>query len=83
MKKIVITAITSSMFCMLTLLMAEEITKKGDGFFKINDNIQNEELRAELENLKNEFNIKRKKIHEQYQEQIEILKDSRKKEIHL
>ena len=78
MKKIIITAILGSM---LTFLMAEKITKKGDGFFKINDNIQNEELRAELESLKSEFNIERERIHLHYQEQIESLKQSRKEEI--
>ena len=62
--------------------MAEKITTKGDGFFKINDNIQNEELRAELESLKSEFNIERQKIHVYYQEQMETLKQFRKKEIH-
>ena len=78
MKKIVITAIFG---ILLTFLMAEKTTKKGDGFFKINDNIQNEELRAELENLKSEFNMEREKIHIYYQEQIESLKQSRKEEI--
>jgi len=78
MKKIVTTAIMASM---LTFLMAEKITKKGNGLFKINDNIQNEELRVELESLKSEFNTEREKIHMYYQEQIETLKQSRKNEV--
>tara|TARA_Y100000590_G_scaffold463940_1_gene632035 strand:+ start:435 stop:842 length:408 start_codon:yes stop_codon:yes gene_type:complete len=82
MKKIIITAVFGGMLSLLMAeKMAEKITNKGDGFFKINDNIQNEELRAELEILKSEFNMERQKIHVYYQEQMETLKQSRKKEV--
>ena len=82
MKRIVIVAFAGIMLSMLTFLMAEGITKKGDGFFRINDNIQNEELRAELESLKNEFNMSREEVQVHYKEQMETLKQSRKKEVH-
>tara|TARA_Y100000758_G_C15760980_1_gene315823 strand:+ start:49 stop:453 length:405 start_codon:yes stop_codon:yes gene_type:complete len=82
MKKIFITICAGSLLIMLTFLMAEETHKNERGFFKINDNIQNEELRAELESLKNKFNMEREKIHAYYQEKMETLKQSRKKEVH-
>ena len=44
MKRTVIIAFAGIILSMLTFLMAEGATKKGDGFFKINDNIQNEDL---------------------------------------
>ena len=55
--------------------------KKGDAFLRINDNIQNEELRAELAALKEDFNIERIRIHEYYNEKIEALKEARRGEM--
>ena len=81
MKKIFITICTSSLLIMLTFLMAEDKYEKEHGFFKINDNIQNEDLRAELESLKNKFNMERDKIHVYYQEKMDKLRRSRKKEV--
>ena len=66
---------------MLTFLTADVKEKKGDDFFRINDNIQNDELRIELKGLKKEFNIKRSRIQEYYNEKMEVLKEERQNEI--
>ena len=83
MKKLFVAACTGSMFIMLTFLTAEETSQRKGGFFNINDNIQNEELRAELESLKNEFSMERERIRDHYYEKIKSLKDAQKKEVHI
>ena len=57
MKRTFIAILTGSIFCALTVLTAEIKEKKGDDFLRINDNIQNEELRAELETLREEEEV--------------------------
>ena len=66
-----------SIFIMLTLLSAEVKEKKGDNFLRVNDNIQNQELRIELEGLREEFNIERIQIQKYYNEKIGTLKAAR------
>ena len=56
---------------MLTVLTAGVKEKKGADFLRINDNIQNKELRAELEGLRDEFKFERNRIHDYYKEKIE------------
>ena len=81
MKRIFEGMLTVSIFIMLTVLSAEVKEKKGDDFLRINDNIQNEELRAELEGLREEFMIEKNRIHEYYNEKMENLKKTKRGEI--
>ena len=81
MKRIYVAILTGGMFFMLTVLTAEVKEKKGDHFLGINDNIQNEELRAEIASLREDFNIERTRIHEYYNEKIEALKEARRGEM--
>ena len=52
MKKIFIITLIGSMFFMLTVLTAGEDEKKEADFFRLNENIQNEDLRVELAKLR-------------------------------
>ena len=79
MKRIFIAILTGSIFFMLCVLTAEVREKKSDNFLRINDNIQNEELRAELEGLRDEFNFERSRIHDYYSKKMEALKRHLKK----
>ena len=81
MKNVFITILTCSIFFMMTLLTAEVKEKKGDDFLRINDNIQNEELRLELTNLREEFNFERNRVKEYYTKKMVVLKETRKNEI--
>ena len=81
MNKIIITVLTSSIFLILTFLSAEVKEKREDDFFRINDNIQNKELRAELEGLREEFKFERNHINEYYKEKMEEIKKARGTEI--
>ena len=81
MNKTIITVITSSILLIMTYLSAEVKGKRGDDFLRINDNIQNEELRAELEGLREEFMIEKNRIHEYYNEKMENLKKTKRGEI--
>ena len=73
MNKTIITVLASSILLMLTFLSANEKPKKSDDFLRINDNIQNDELRSELETLRNEFQIERERIHTYYMEKIKTI----------
>ena len=78
MKIIIITIFTSSILLILTILSAN-VKEKGEiNFLNINDNIQNEELRTELEDLREEFDLERARIQEYYNEKIETLKGERR-----
>ena len=77
MKRIIKGMLTVSIFIMLTVLSAEMKEKKGDDFLRVNDNIQNQELRIELKGLREEFNIERIRIQEYYNEKMEALKAAR------
>jgi hypothetical protein len=66
---------------MLTVLSARMEEKRGDDFLRINDNIQNEDLRMEMETLREEFNSERTRIREYYHEQMEALKSARRSEM--
>ena len=77
-KKLVMLA--GSILCALTIVTAE-MEKKGDDFLRINDNIQNEELRSELETLREEFNIMRNRIRDDYHDRMEILKATKRNEM--
>ena len=82
-KKIFVLFIISTVFTM-NLLLAEKkgkLKKDNDNFLRAKPYIQNEELRAELENLRMQFNIEEKNIHDSYKEKMEDLKISRKNEM--
>ena len=81
MKRIFIITLIGSMFFMLTVLTAGEDEKKEADFFRLNENIQNEDLRVELAKLRKEFDIERSQILEGYKEKMEILKASRRNEV--
>ena len=68
----------------MSFLLAEkkgEKKKKDDDFLRAKPYIQNEELRAELEGLRKQFEIEQKEIRDEYKEKIEALKISRKDEM--
>jgi len=77
----IITVCISCILLMLTFLTADVKEKREDDFLRINDNIQNEELRIELKGLMKEFNIERSWIWEYYKEKMEALKEDRHNEI--
>ena len=81
MKRFSIVSLTCSIIIMLTVLTAGVKEKKGADFLRINDNIQNKELRAELEGLRDEFKFERNRIHDYYKEKMEAIKESRGNEI--
>ena len=82
-KKVFIFFIISTVFTM-NFLLAEtkkETKKKNDNFLRAKPYIQNEELRAELENLRKQFDIEEKNVRNAYKEKMEALKISRKNEL--
>ena len=81
MKRFSIVSLTCSIIIMLAVLTAGVKEKKGADFLRINDNIQNKELRAELEGLRDEFKFERNRIHDYYKEKIEDIKESRGNEM--
>ena len=52
-----------------------------DNFMRINPNITNEALLAELEDLVLDFDAERQRVHDSYAKQIEALKEERRLEI--
>ena len=81
MKRIFATLLIGSIFCILNVLTAEVKEKNGDEFLRVNDNIQNEELRIELKGIKQEFNIERSWIQKYYKEKMAVLKEERQNKI--
>ena len=60
---------------------AEDKSINKDNFMRINPNITNEVLRAELEDLVLDFDAERQRVHEIYAKQIEVLKEEKRLEI--
>ena len=60
---------------------AEDKSINKDNFMRINPNITNEALRAELEDLVLDFDAERQRVHDNYAKQIESLKEERRLEI--
>ena len=81
MKKISLAIFTGYIFFTLTLLTADVKEKKSDDFLRINDNIQNDELRLELEDLRKEFDNEKKQIQKIYNKKIDALKEDRRNEM--
>jgi DNA relaxase NicK len=66
---------------MASLIIAEDKLIEKDKFLRINPNITNEVLRAELENLVIEFDVEKQRIRNSFDKKIETLKDERRIEI--
>ena len=81
MKLTKLTILLSSTLLLISLASAEGKPIKKDHFMQINPNITNEALRAELENLGMDFDVKRQRVHDSYAKQIEVLKEERLLEI--
>ena len=81
MKRLFIAILMGNIFFMLSILSAEVREKKSDDFLRLNDNIQNYELRAELDALRDEFNFERNRIHDDYHNKMEALKEARRNEM--
>ena len=75
------TIIFSSFLFLASLMIAEDKSIGKDNFLRINPNITNEALRAELENLAIEFDVEKQRIRNSFDKKIETLKDERRIEI--
>ena len=81
MKLTQLTILCSSFLLFVSLAIAEDKSIDKDKFLRINPNITNEALRAELNNLVIEFEAERKQVQSYYAKEIDALKDERRLEI--
>ena len=81
MKLTTLTILCSCFLLLASLVNGENKSIAKDNFMRINPNITNEALRAELESLGREFDIERQRIRGLYEEKIQTLKDERRTEI--
>ena len=81
MKLTTLTILCSCFLLLASLANGENKSVDKDKFMRINPNITNEALRAELESLGREFDIERQRIRGLYEEKIQTLKDERRIEI--
>ena len=81
MKLTKLTIIFSSFLFLASLMIAEDKSIGNNNFLRINPNISNEALRAELENLIIEFDVEKQRIRNSFDKKIETLKDERRIEI--
>ena len=81
MKLTKLTILFSSFLILASLIIAEDKSIGKDKFLRINPNITNEALRAELENLVIEFDVEKQRIRNSFDKKIETLKDERQIEI--
>ena len=81
MKLTTLTILCSCFLLLASLANGENKSVDKDKFMRINPNITNEALRAELESLGREFDIERQRIRGLYEEKIQTLKDERRTEI--
>jgi len=81
MKLTTLTILCSCFLLLTSLVNGENKSVDNNKFIHINPNITNEDLRAELESLGKEFDIKRQRIRDLYEEKIQTLKDERRTEI--
>ena len=81
MKLTKLTILFSSFLLLVSLIIAEDKSIGKDKFMRINPNITNEALRAELENLAIEFDVEKQRIRNSFDKKIETLKDERRIEI--
>ena len=83
-KSMKLTTLTILCCCFLLLTSLANGKNKSideDKFMRINPNITNEALRAELENLGKEFDVEQQRVRKSYDKKIETLKDERRIEI--
>ena len=83
-KSMKLTTLTILCCCFLLLTSLANGKNKSideDKFMRINPNITNEALRAELENLVIEFDLEKQRIRNSFDKKIETLKDERRIEI--
>ena len=81
MKLITLTILCSCFLLQASLVNGENKSIAKDKFMRINPNITNEALRAELENLVIEFDVEKQRIRNSFDKKIETLKDERRIEI--
>ncbi len=81
MKLTTLTILCSCFLLLASLVNGENKSVDKDRFMRINPNITNEDLRAELESLGREFDTERQRIRDLYEEKIQTLKDERRTEI--
>ena len=81
MKLTTLTILCSCFLLLASLVNGENKSVDKDKFMRINPNITNEDLHAELESLGKEFDIERQRIRDLYEEKIQTLKDERRTEI--
>ena len=75
MKFTKLTILAGSFLLLFSLSSAGKKSVEKDHFLSINPNIKNEELRAELEILMQNFDIERQRIQNYYTEEIEKLRE--------
>ena len=76
--KLITIIICSLSLCSLALNQIKKA--KPNNFLNVDENIENEDLRFELEQLKKEFNGEKQKIKDSYENRIIVLKEKRKEE---
>ena len=81
MKLTNLTILLSGFMFLVSLASAEGKSINKDNFLRINPNITNEALRAELENLVMDFDAERQRVRDSYAKQFEVLKEQRRLEI--
>ena len=81
MKLTNLTILLIGFMLLVSLASSEGKSINKDNFMRINPNITNEDLRAELENLVMDFDAERQSVHDSYAKQIEALKEERRLEI--
>ncbi len=72
MKLTQLTILLSSFLLLASLIIAEEKSIGKDKFMRINPNITNEALRAELENLIIEFDVEKQLIRNSFDKNFEV-----------
>ena len=81
MKLTNLTILLIGFMLLVSLASSEGKSINKDNFLRINPNITNEALRAELENLVMDFDAERQRVHDSYAKQFEVLKEERRSEI--
>ena len=81
MKLTNLTILLIGFMLLVSLASPEGKSINKDNFMRINPNITNEALRAELENLMKEFDLEQQRVRSTYDEKIESLKEDRRLEI--
>ena len=81
MKLTTLTTLCSCFLLLASLVNGENKSIDKDKFMRINPNITNEALRAELESLAKEFDVEKQRVRNSYDKKIRTLKDERRIEI--